>query len=108
MLYKKNRVSKKEVDEIFKNGSFINTSNLTFKFILKNTENKPKISFIAPKSISKKAITRNKLRRIGYRALKNYINQFPVGLIGVFIFKKYQDNILDIENEIKSVFNKIN
>ena len=48
MLPKRNRVNKKEVDEIFKNGSFINSSNLTFKFLRKKGI-KSKISFISPK-----------------------------------------------------------
>ena len=51
---------------------------------------------------------RNKLRRIGYNILKKNKNYLPVGLIGVFVFKKYQDDIYMIENEIKTIFNKIN
>ena len=114
MLPKKNRVNTKEVDKIFKvcppngrEGKFLNSNNLTFKY-LKNNSNKTKISFIAPKNIAKLAVKRNLLRRRGYVALKNYIDQFPVGLTGVFIFKKYQDEILIIENEIKNILGKIN
>jgi ribonuclease P protein component len=108
MLPKKNRASKKDVDEIFKDGSFFNSPNLTFKFLIKKGTTGIRISFISPKSISKKAVIRNKLRRIGYRALKKHQNLFPAGLIGVFIFKKYQDDIVIIENEIKTILNKIN
>ena len=107
MLPKRNRVNKKEVDEIFKNGSFVNSPNLTFKFLHKKGI-ESKISFISPKSISKKAVIRNKLRRIGYNILKKNKNYLPVGLIGVFVYKKYQDDIYMIENEIKTIFNKIN
>jgi ribonuclease P protein component len=108
MLPKKNRVSKKDIDEIFKKKNFIGSDSLTFKFLLKDNFKVRKISFIAPKNIARLAVKRNLLRRRGYVALEKYINQFPSGILGVFIFKKYQDNILTIENEIKNILNKIN
>lgn len=108
MLAKKNRGSKKDIDFIFKDGEFIASPNLTFKFILNNNSSIPRISFIVPKNVSKKAVNRNLLRRRGYAVLEKYIKQLPLGLIGVFIFKKYQDDILIIENEIKNILNKIN
>ena len=107
MLPKKNRVSTKEVETIFKSGSFLNSPSLTFKYI--KTDNKEvKISFIAPKNIAKLAVIRNLLRRRGYSALQKNIKLSPFGLLGVFIFKKYQDDILMLENEIKNIFSKIN
>ncbi len=120
MLPKKNRAEKKEVDLIFKQSKFITSPTLTFKFILRapcqtwgNSPmsdmglEPPRISFIAPKNIAKLAVKRNLLRRHGYTALQKYIKQFPAGTMGVFIFKKYQDNILILENEIKTILSKI-
>jgi ribonuclease P protein component len=109
MLPKKNRADKKEIDLLFKGGKFLSSSNLTFKFI-----NSPRsdlgrrISFIAPKSVAKLAVKRNLLRRKGYIILKKYLDQFPAGTLGVFIFRKYQDDVLIIENEIKTILAKIN
>lgn len=115
MLLKRNRVLKKEVDLIFKacpptgrEGRFITSPNLTFKFIKKNDSTYPRASFIAPKSIAKLAVKRNLLRRHGYDALKKYLHLFPAGLLGVFMFKKYQEDILTLENEIKNILTKIN
>lgn len=120
MLPKKNRASTKEVEKIFKEGKFINLPNLTFKYLkaigqtygnLHRSDlwlESPRISFIAPKSIAKLAVDRNLLRRRGYSALGRCLDQFPAGLIGVFIFKKYQDDISIIENEIKNILQKIN
>jgi ribonuclease P protein component len=88
MFPKKNRASKKDIDLIFKDGSFFNSANLTFKYIVKNNNLEPRVSFIAPKTASKKAIIRNRLRRLGYNILKKHKNQFPAGLIGVFVFSK--------------------
>jgi ribonuclease P protein component len=107
MLPKKNRADTKEVERIFREGKFINSLNLTFKFVFVSG-NKRKISFIAPKSVAKLAVARNLLRRKGYSALEKYLNQFPLGLLGVFVFKKSQTDIQIIENEIKTILAKIN
>jgi ribonuclease P protein component len=107
MLAKKNRVDKKEVEIIFKKGRVLNSPNLTFRFIVAGGGER-RISFIAPKSVAKEAVKRNHLRRLGYGVLKKYLNDFPAGLTGAFIFKKYQDDVLILENEIKNILNKIN
>lgn len=110
MLLKKNRVNTKEVDEIFKARKFFNSPNspnLSFKYI-KTDGKQTKISFIAPKSVAKLAFKRNLLRRRGYTALEKHLGSFPTGTVGVFVFKKYQDDISILENEIKTLLNKIN
>ena len=108
MLKKINRANKKDIESIFEKGKFLNFPNLTFKFIMNNNSSIPRISFIAPKNIAKLAVRRNSLRRIGYNVLKKYIKQFPLGTVGVFVFKKYQEDVLIIENEIKNTLSKIN
>lgn len=107
MLPKGNRADTKTVEKIFKGGRFLSSPNLTFKFILTNNYTVPRISFIVPKSVTKLAVKRNLLRRRGYSVLKKYINQFPVSLTGVFIFKKYQNDVLVLEDEIKDILSKI-
>ena len=107
MLSKKNRATTKEVERIFKEGRFVVSSNLTFKYF-KNDRKSIKISFIAPKNVAKLAVKRNLLRRRGYSALKKYIDLFPAGTIGVFVFKKYQDDVLILEDEIQNILSKIN
>ncbi|MFZ2072675.1 MAG: ribonuclease P protein component [Minisyncoccia bacterium] len=121
MLSKNNRADKKAVDQIFKEGRFVNSTNLTLKFInllQKNTH--PRISFIVPKTVSKKAVVRNLLRRRGYAVLRKYFKQFPSGFLGVFIFNKKggevfsgrknknKNPIKELENEIKLILNKLN
>lgn len=108
MLPKKTRVNTKEIDLIFKNGKFIVSPSLTFKFILNSSNIPARISFIAPKNVAKLAIKRNLLRRRGYRALGKYIFEFPLGLVGAFVFKKFQDDVVIIENEIENILRKIN
>ncbi len=117
MLPKKNRVEKKAIEKIFKHGKFITSPGLTFKFI--NLEvlppNRgrtskfitPRLSFIVPKKVAKLAVQRNLLRRRGYVALEKYFNKFPAGLLGVFLFRKNEKSIQNLENEIKTILDKI-
>lgn len=108
MLLKKNRADKKTVGKIFKEGRFINSPNLTFKFLIEKNSMLPRVSFVVPKNITKLAVKRNFLRRLGYSILKKFLKDLPSGLVGVFIFKKNQNNILILENEIKTILTKIN
>lgn len=107
MLPKKNRADKKAVEMVFKQGKFLNSPSLTFKFVLAGVSTLPRISFVVPKTLSKKAVDRNFLRRRGYNVLKKYINKFPIGTLGVFVFKKSSISILEIEDEIKDILKKI-
>ncbi len=118
MLSKKNRVNKKLVDKIFKEGRFINSPNLTLKFI-KDEYTTPRISFIAPKTASKKAVDRNLLRRRGYFIIKKQLGRFPANFTGAFVFgkksmeffggrkNKTKNPIKNLENEIENILNKI-
>ena len=108
MLPKKNRADKKAVEKIFKEGRFLNSPNLTFKFIKNENSPTPRISFIVPKSVSKLAVKRNLLRRLGYIVLCKHIKNLPKNISGVFLFKKYQDDVSIVENEIKNILSKIN
>lgn len=120
MLTKNNRLDRKTVEKVFKEGRFIGSTNLTLKYILKNENNAFKIAFITPKTASKKAVDRNLLRRRGYAIIKKHYNKaFPAGFIGCFVFgKKSMDNFggrknkvynpaINLENEIKNLLNKI-
>src|SRR6185369_3799236 len=107
MLAKKSRADKKAVEKVFKEGRFLNSEHLTFKFVLNKEFTTPQISFVAPKTVAKLAVKRNLLRRKGYSALSEYIAKIPANLTGVFIFKKYQDDISILENEIKNILSKV-
>jgi ribonuclease P protein component len=115
MTPKKNRVDKKGIEKIFKaksptqkRGSVIYSKNFSFRFIRDDENNTTRISFIVPKTVSKKAVDRNSLRRRGYRVLESYLGQFPTNILGVFVFKRPQDSIIEIENDIKNILHKIN
>lgn len=119
MLSKKNRLNKATVDQIFKTGRFLNSPNLTFKYILNKYQKNPTFSFITPKTSSKSAVKRNLLRRRGYAVLKNKISSLPLNITGVFLFdkkslglfgglkKKNYNPSLNLETEIDIILNKL-
>ena len=103
MLPKANRVDKKTIDQIFTQGRFLSSATLHFKYL--KTGSRPRISFIAPKSMAKLAIKRNALRRLGYAALEKTAP--PGGIAGVFIFKRYENDTKKLGQEIETIFSKI-
>lgn len=119
MLPKKNRANKKDIEKLFKNRGFLSCPTLTFRYIkLDNLPKMPigtistksksdldsRISFVVPKKVTKSAVLRNKLRRIGYIALEKHLNLLNTPVSGVFSFTK--NNTDNIENEIKDLLSK--
>ncbi len=96
------------VEKVFKEGKSLSLATFSFRFIVSPDTKTPQISVIVPKTLSKKAVDRNSLRRKGYLALKKFINNFPKEIIGVVVFKQYQNDISIIEDDIKKIINKIN
>ena len=95
------------MEAAFKTGRSVHSPTLTFKFVLNKSDLPPKISFVVPKSVAKLAVKRNFLRRRGYQALFPYFKHFPQGIFGVFLFKKAEDSIPTIEEEIKNILKKL-
>ncbi len=107
MLPKKNRADRKVVEQVFKQGKILSSPNLTFRYFPTSSKTR-RISVVVPKTVSKKAVVRNFLRRQGYHALSKHIDLFPEGTLGVLLFKKKEENISTISDEIKSLSHKIN
>ena len=105
MLPKKNRVDKKTLTRIFKEGKSISSSFLTFKF-MRGSAGK-RVSFTAPKTVAKLATKRNLLRRRGYQALEKHFKNMPDNIKGVFIFKQANTSSADLEMDIVKILQKI-
>ena len=82
MLPKKKRATKEVFQILMKEGKDFSTPLFLFRFV---KSDKPQYSFVAPKGIFKKAVERNKYRRIGYNILR--FQSIKSGT-GVFIYKK--------------------
>ncbi len=119
MLPKKNRLDKKAIQKVFEGKVFLNSPNLSFRYIFVEKNQDFKISFLTPKSIDKRSTKRNSLRRKGYLVLFNNKNLIPKGLQGVFIFGKKSKIVflgkktkifnpsVNLDNEIKLILNKL-
>ena len=103
MLAKKNRLDRKTLEEVFKRGRSFSTPLFNFKFL--RHVGPSRISFVAPKSVAKKATQRNLLRRKGYGALPRVV---PANILGVFVYKKEEKNAKIIKENVQQIFSLAN
>lgn len=97
MLPKKRRVNKELFELIMKKGLIISGQFFVFRYLPPGVKHLGlHLACVAPKSVAKKAVNRNKLRRRAYSILRS----FPVLKgSGIFFYKK--TGVLVSSNEIK-------
>ncbi len=84
MLSEKYRLkSKKEIDQLFKNGKAVRNSFLFLKYKENNIENSH-FAFSIGLKYSKKAVERNKMKRILREAIRPFIQDIKPGFDGTF------------------------
>lgn len=103
MFSKQKRVSKELFQTIIKNGGTIASPLFVFRYLPSPT---PLYAFTAPKSVAKKAVARNKLRRQGYYALRAHSLK---SYAGVFFYKKgtSKASIDEIKASIALILSKL-
>lgn len=75
-------------------------------FLLKITESKEpqsRFCFSVSKKVSKKAVTRNKLRRSGYRFVEKHLSGVQSGVLAIFYFKAVPKNNDELERGLESI-----
>lgn len=104
MLPKKKRVTKELFQGIMKNGKTLVSPLFILRYI---PQKSPQYAFVAPKTVAKQAVFRNKLRRQGYNAL-NQNPKIPC-ILAVFFYKKEakKASFKDIKENIYSIISKI-
>lgn len=107
MLSKHRRVTKSLFDTVLKEGRTIHGNLLYLRYIPKSLDKYSHFAFVAPKSVAKLAVDRNRLRRRGYNGLLPYTT---LPSIGIFFFKKEAKNaeFKDFSIEIGSLLKKAN
>ncbi|MFA6397863.1 MAG: ribonuclease P protein component [Candidatus Paceibacterota bacterium] len=107
MLPKEKRVPRATFSEVFKKGKIIHSPFLTLRFIKKEPENS-RFSFVISSSVSKRAVDRNYLKRIGYNIIQNNLKTIKNSYICTFFFKKEGKNLKfkELEKEINFLLNK--
>ncbi|MEK7614343.1 MAG: ribonuclease P protein component [Patescibacteria group bacterium] len=87
MIPKGQRVKRALFPGVLKSGKAFFSERLTLR-VSSGDSGKNKFSFVTPKTVSKKAVERNLLRRRGYAAVSKINNRINPGHIFIFSFKK--------------------
>ena len=106
MLKRENRVrSKKEFAEIKNEGRVLYSPLFGFLNYKKDDDLK-KFGFIVSKKISKRAVDRNKIRRILSEIVRKNLNRFENGTRIIFLTKKeiLNKKTKEVEKEMKKFF----
>lgn len=88
-----------------KNGKALSSPLFVLRYIRAKP---PQYAFVAPKSVAKQAVLRNKLRRQGYNALGQ--NPKIPNVLGIFFYKKPTKvaSFKEIKDDINTILTKIN
>jgi ribonuclease P protein component len=82
-------------------GSFVSGS------LYKGVEAKTKFSFSISKKTAKTAVMRNKLRRIGYKAVQEAIDRIKNNYLVIFYIHSIPKNTEDLDADVKNVLHKL-
>jgi ribonuclease P protein component len=106
MLPKKNRLTRQELDRVFKEGKTISGDYLYLKFLPSEDKALTQISAVVPKTISKKAVIRNRFRRKIYNSILASAKTPPIK--GVVVINKDISKLSEpqLNNEINKLLNK--
>jgi ribonuclease P protein component len=97
MLNKKLRVPKEVFQESFKKSKALSSDHILLRFYKPDRLNVDKLVFpskfsmVVPKSVSKKAVIRNLIKRRGYSAIRANVKNIKKSYICIFSFKKGSD-----------------
>jgi ribonuclease P protein component len=108
MLNKKLRVSKEAFNSAFKKSRIISSPIFLFRFHKEDNNQPSKFSFVVSKSVSKKAVVRNLLKRRGYASVRNNLDKIKKSYICSFSFKKGSESATfrEISGEVASLLKK--
>ncbi len=109
MLSFENRLKKeKDFDRVFKEGKGVVSDEVVIKFI-KNDLNNNRFGFIVSKKVSKKAVRRNRIKRVLREQVRSIIQDMSVGWDVIIIARpKISENkSSDINQILGGVFKRI-
>ncbi len=104
MLKKENRIgTKKEFEEVKRGGRLYQTP--LFGCICLKTESGKSFGFIISKKISKKAVERNRIRRLLAEVIRKHLDEFLEGTRIIFLVKTaiVGKSFEEIEEEIRKI-----
>ncbi len=110
MLPKKQRIDRQLFKEVWSKGKSFDTSYFSLTVFSGLSFERPKISFVVPKNVCKKATERNLLRRQGYAVFRELSHDFSVkkGLACIVVAKKTAARLpfFFLKKEMQNLFQK--
>ncbi len=108
MIKKKNRLKKKEFNLVFKEG--LKKRTKFFLFVQKEKKNEKKISVSVSKKVEKKAVLRNKTKRLVFEILRQNFDKIPenINLVLIVSTPLLNKDKKEIENDILNYFENKN
>jgi ribonuclease P protein component len=107
---KTNRISKtRELQNVFRFGRAVHAATLVIKFVKNPKEKQSRTAFVISKKVSKKAVVRNKIRRVMREELRrNLLPGMPIGDYVIMVkplAAKLENQ--ELRNEISSAARRI-
>lgn len=108
MFKKTNRLTRQDIETVFKNGKNAHTPLFGLSYITQNNTQSNKYSIVVSKKVAKTAVVRNKLRRRGYSILKKESDVLKNNHHIILFFKKGADRLdfKETTTEIKKALKK--
>jgi ribonuclease P protein component len=106
MLAKKYRIPRSLFKNLYSSRNLLNTSVFLVRY-LDSKEKHPRFSFSVSKKVEKKAVNRNRFRRIGYNFLKQKITDLKTPLLLNFYYKRTDIDTDIIKRDIEYILQKI-
>jgi len=110
MLPQQNRLKKKkDFDRVFKKGKSVKEGFLFLKYLTTSLP-ESRFAFSIGKKVSKKAVVRNKLRRLLREVVRSKLPQLKKSVDGIFVshLGLEKNKLEEIDSMINKVFKKIN
>lgn len=101
MLPRSQKIQRKDFPLVKSKGKYF--GNELFSAYVYNGTGGKKFAFSVSKKVSKKAVDRNRIRRFGYRAIKDVLAETLPGTTAIFFFKKIPKSEQDVKTQIKSI-----
>ena len=96
------RLPTPDVKQVMRSGRRLASPELVLIY-QKNTTDTPRFAVIVPKSVDKRAVGRNRIKRLVRESLHKLLREISTGVDGVFIVRKKFNSLEEAENGVRGL-----